>query len=40
LVFVTRRAQLVGRHAERRGRAIDVELGALEQLLRDQERAR
>jgi hypothetical protein len=28
-----RRADLVGRHAERRGRAIDIELLALEQLL-------
>ena len=36
----TRRAELVGRHAKRRGRAIDVELGALEQLLGDQEGAR
>ena len=36
----TRRAELVDRHAKRRGRAIDVELLALEQLLGNQEGAR
>jgi hypothetical protein len=39
-MFGTRCAQLVGRHAEGHGRAIDVELLALEQLLGNQEGAR
>ena len=39
-VVGTRCAELVGRHAECRGRAIDVELWALEQLLGDEEAAR
>jgi hypothetical protein len=40
LVLDTRRTQFVGGHAERRGRAIDLEVLALEQLLGDEEGAR